>query len=122
MKKKVALLMWMLCWVTASAFAYEGEPFYYARQWRRDIVLYAQPSLDSQILGTYPLYTVSFDIDVERWEPEWILQEFWDEAQKKLLTGWIYSPNGTKNSQKNCAQPRKSGYSSRRKSSFPVYS
>ena len=67
MKKKVALLMWMLCWVTASAFAYEGEPFYYARQWRRDIVLYAQPSLDSQILGTYPLYTVSFDIDAERW-------------------------------------------------------
>ena len=62
MKKKVALLMWMLCWVTASAFAYEGEPFYYARQWWRDIVLYAQPSLDSQILGTYPLYTVSFDI------------------------------------------------------------
>ena len=84
MKKKVALLMWMLCWVTASAFAYEGEPFYYARQWRRDIVLYAQPSLDSQILGTYPLYTVSFDIDAERWELEWILQEFWDEAQKKL--------------------------------------
>ena len=94
MKKKVALLMWMLCWITASAFAYEGEPFYYARQWRRDIVLYAQPSLDSQILGTYPLYTVSFDIDVERWEPEWILQEFWDEAQKKLLTGWVYCPNG----------------------------
>ena len=84
MKKKVALLMWMLCWVTASAFAYEGEPFYYARQWRRDIVLYAQPSLDSQILGTYPLYTVSFDIDAERWELEWILQEFWDEALAEL--------------------------------------
>ena len=94
MKKKVALLMWMLCWVTASAFAYEGESFYYARQWRRDIVLYAQPSLDSQILGEYPQYTVSFDIGVREWKTEWIQQEFWDDAQKKLLTGWVYCPDG----------------------------
>ena len=45
MKKKVALLMWMLCWVTASAFAYEGEPFYYARQWCAAILCYMHSPL-----------------------------------------------------------------------------